>query len=825
MKKLNYNLILILLFLASVFVLALNKIEDTDTWTHLVLGKLIWEFKGIPQKEQLLYTHFDQPFASNSWLFELVFYLAYYVFKLYGVVLLKAGIITASFYILLKDSLRPNRNTLVAVICMAAIVVVARHRFVERPDIFLMLFLSFNIFALNAFLYDNKRYIYILPLINLLWANSHPSIILMLVPFLAFIAGGTLQKFINKKRTIFHDTPSDRQLMVVAGIFVLSIAASFITPYSILSELQGGVRYVLANIMPASPAGQVSSGAASVVSSDWWSQEVSELRKPTWEIAKAPYLIVSLLVLSFVLNVRRLSLISIFMVIPFIHLSFTALRFIFLFAVVAGPVIIRNMSSFLSMPEIDRFLGRKAVIAVAAFWLVIYTGLSVANVSPFGNDDKEFGFGVNYDNIPEGALKYMDEKGIEGRVFNQFHWGGYMSWRDFPKRSAFIDGRGLLSPDLLEKTGKARSNELVLSELEKKYGFVSVLVEFQLMEEKTNEVITERDLGLAGNEWALVYWDDISLVYVKRGGKYDSVIRDDEYRFVKPANGEYSLRGKLQNKDSRDLIIAELKRNINKTHSSRAYALLGFVYNETGLYREAIEAYSKVKDHTLPFISQLSRAYNGMAFAYGKLGRLDDAISYYRKGLSMSADAISYYNLGLIYSQKGDRMSALDCMKSALEVNSMFVPAHEHIVALYNEMGMKDEANKAAKSYEAARVGSQGEEHFRAGTQAFFRGSFQAALVEFNKSIKINPGNPSPYSNAGYIYYDMGDYMRAFEYQKRALDIDPDFANAYYGMALVYKKWGDPVLARKNWEEYLRLEPAGYFSRRAKEEIAAMSRQ
>ena len=52
---------------------------------------------------------------------------------------------------------------------------------------------------------------------------------------------------------------------------------------------------------------------------------------------------------------------------------------------------------------------------------------------------------------PEGALRYMDKWNITGKVFNLVHWGQYITWRDYPARSAFVDARFYLPPDLLNE--------------------------------------------------------------------------------------------------------------------------------------------------------------------------------------------------------------------------------------------------------------------------------------------------------------------------------------------------------------------------------------
>ena len=820
---LSAHAIVIFLFLASVFLLALSKVADTDAWMHLSLGRLIWELKGLPSNEPFVYPSLDKPFAYNSWLFGLIYYLSYHAFNIYGVILLKAITITTAFYILLKDSLRPYKNHIVSIMVMTAVVVMSAHRFVERPDTFLMVFLSFSIFSLNAFVYNDKKYIYALPLTHMLWANSHASINLMFVPFLSFIVGGFLQRYLNKvvygsqftvhgeQSTVSHEM-SASQLKTIALIFLASFIASLISPYFISQYGLG----------------------AQVLASDWFKQEIMELRPPTWESFKAPFIMAPVLILSLILSwvtayrSRRVSpvseqhLIHLLLVVPFIYLSFTALRFVFLLGIVAGPVLARNLSAYLHDSELWNRISRKRIaLFVVAIWVVLYAALGLTAVEPFEQKGKEFGFGVNYSTIPEGALKYMDRRNITGRVFNLFQWGGYITWRDFPRRTVFVDPRGYIPTDLLEKMDLARRRASLLDELHLKYGFESILVGYPVFDkEAESEIHSESDVSMSHPGWALVYWDDLSLLYLRRDGRYADAVKEDEYRFIKPGNGIYSARSKLHDAAYRDNLIKELQRNITETGSSKAYAFLGFVYNEIRLYREAIDAFLKVRDSWLH--SHIIDAYNGMAYAYDNLGYTDEALKYYKKSLDLNDHATISYNIGSLYLKKGDTREAKKYFEKALTINSNLLSIYPLLIGTYMELGMEDKVKKARQAYEKANTVKEGEEHFKSGLKAYLGKEYEAAIEEFKKSVKVNPANPASYSNLGYVYLDLNITDKAYEYQRKAIDIDPNFANAHYGLALIYKNLGDFKAARRHWEEYLRIEPAGYFSRKAKEEIEAL---
>jgi tetratricopeptide (TPR) repeat protein len=792
-SKLKFEKILIVLFLVSVFILGIIKIEDTDTWTHLSFGRWIWEHKAIPFQEPFILT--SPPAPYDNWLFGLIYYIAYLFFNVYGVILLKAVTVTVAFYILMKDSLLPYKNVFVAIIVMTLIVIVARARFSERPDTFLMIFLPFNIYSLNAYLFDRKKYIYAVPVVDMLWANCHSSIPLMFVPFGAFIAGGLLQQYFNRKGMKFSNTPSMSQIKVISVIFIISFLASLISPYFISQYFYG----------------------SHVIGSDWWKQEIVELRAPAGVYLTVTYVLIAAVILSFIFNMKCVSLFHLFLVAPFMFLSFSATRFILLLGIVAGPIVSRNLSSFLEAKSLDKLSAKRILLGAATIWLIIYVPFTISKTNPL-HELKEFGFGINYSLLPEGALRYMDRNGIFGRVYNLFHWGGYITWRDFPRREAFIDGRGFLDTKLLEKMGLARTRDNVFDELEKKYGFESALVGYPTVKEDIVQPGTDSALSNPG--WALVYWDDNCLLYLKRGGKYDSIIQKDEYKLIKPANGMYSIRRLLDDRESRSIVVNEIERNVRETGSSRGYAFLGFVCDEIGLYSRAIDAYSKVKDTAL--ISFQQEAYSGIAYAYDKLGNPDESIEYYKKALAIRNNAAILYEMGRVYVEKGDKNAALRFLNMALKKNKYLTSLYPLLINLYGELGRPEDVTRTKRLYKEMLTVSAAEEHFRKGVQAYMEGRFGTALDEFKKSISSNPLNPSSYSNLGYLYLDMGNIDFAYEYQRKALDIDPNFANAHYGLAIIYKRHGDLEHEKEQLEDYVRLEPAGYYSRKAKKEIESL---
>ncbi len=589
--KFDYNFarhILISLFILSVFLISFNKIKDSDAWLHLSMGKLIWQNGGLPHFESYTYPMSGEPFLYSSWLFGLLCYGIYAILGSFGLVLLKATVITTTFYILLRDSLRPFNDYAVTTLIILAAAILSSLRFVLRPDIFFMAFLSYSIFSLNAYLYENRKYIYFLPFVHLIWANMHSSITVMPVPFVSFIAGGFVQRHLEVKGIIFDKTPSNKQLKTVAVIFAASFAATLLNPYFI---------------------GQYFFGSE-FLSTRWYTQHISELLPP--ENSMTIYGVSGIILISFFLSRKRFSVIHFLLVIPFLYFAFSASRFLFLIAIIGFPVVARNISASRALRGASS--SRNAAVVVAACIIIFGSYFTATAVK-----DGRFGPGFDYSSMPRRAVEYMDENGIYGRMLNTFHFGQYITWTGYPKREIFTDARGHLPENLLEKLIGFIYSTSVLDELYEAYGPDSILIDYSRPYYYGMETSEPIFAPSSHPRWALVYWDDISLLYLRRGEKYSGLISRDEYTHVKPEMPFSTFMEAPRDEEERVLLIEELKRNIKETDSVRARVFLGYVYYEDGSLDIAHECLSEA----ISMAPKYADAHYALGVLYLKRGNLD----------------------------------------------------------------------------------------------------------------------------------------------------------------------------------------------------------
>ncbi len=83
-----------------------------------------------------------------------------------------------------------------------------------------------------------------------------------------------------------------------------------------------------------------------------------------------------------------------------------------------------------------------------------------------------------------------------------------------------------------------------------------------------------------------------------------------------------------------------------------------------------------------------------------------------------------------------------------------------------------------------------------------------------------------PWNELGIVYRRSGRFAEAEEAYLQALAFEPDYANAYFNLALLYELYaGRPALALEAYERYLALEPDGQASGAVQAWVAELRRR
>jgi tetratricopeptide (TPR) repeat protein len=264
------------------------------------------------------------------------------------------------------------------------------------------------------------------------------------------------------------------------------------------------------------------------------------------------------------------------------------------------------------------------------------------------------------------AVDFIKQHRGGGKVFNDFDIGGYLLWKEVP---VFVDGRigPYFGAEILQDHFKILGGDLALLD---RYGIDWLFLPYAKTSQTEDFDRFNRRI-IASGGWALVFWDDACLVYVRRTEKYQDIINRYGYRHVNPAVPDFSLEPKL--------FLGELTRRISEdTTLLMPHTLAGnyfFYHNDAKM---AEQEFLKVIEKD-PYNAMM---YNNLGNAYLKQGRVDAAIESYKKAVKIDV------NLGLAYTNWGYVMEAKGEMDEAVRLYIIATKVTPGDAWPYNRLGM-----------------------------------------------------------------------------------------------------------------------------------------
>ena len=265
------------------------------------------------------------------------------------------------------------------------------------------------------------------------WANLHGGFVFGLVLTGIYFAGSVLEMLIDRSR----ETASAWRRLAVRyfALGIAALAGTFLTPNGVAlhAHIIGffGERFLMDN--------------------------TQEFLSPDFHSLVGKLLLLALLgVLTlFAITPSRPDLRRLLLVLSLVYFSLDARRNIQLFGATVLPVLalqydpvwrrLRDWRGIRAVFERDARLGRTLpyAVALAAFFALVAAGhgaISGVRIVPDTLDPDQF---------PIAIVERARADGVEGRIFHDFVWGGYLLYA-WPEQKVFIDGgTDFYGPELL----------------------------------------------------------------------------------------------------------------------------------------------------------------------------------------------------------------------------------------------------------------------------------------------------------------------------------------------------------------------------------------
>lgn len=120
---------------------------------------------------------------------------------------------------------------------------------------------------------------------------------------------------------------------------------------------------------------------------------------------------------------------------------------------------------------------------------------------------------------------------------------------------------------------------------------------------------------------------------------------------------------------------------------------------------------------------------------------------------------------GAVVNAKGELIAITTLTVTRGQNLNFAIPVNE-VLAVYKQAGVKPNEVSAA-------------EYFYKGVTEYDRNNYDAAIDNSKKAIAINPEYAEAYHGLGYAYADKGELETAITFYKKAIAINPKFAIAY----------------------------------------------
>ena len=408
---------MVLLFFWT-FLLGLRLLSDFDLGYHLKSGQWIVENHAFPGKDSFTTTANQNDYVDTYWLYQVALFLLQ---RLGGYPLLSfvnALALTAAF-VLLYLRMRDDRTPpWMAFFLLVPAVLGSETRFLTRPEALTYLFLPASLWILERRFQGKTTPLFLLPLLQLIWVNSHGLYILGWAVMGFYLASGR-----------WHEGRWDKSLLYYC---LAAVGCSFFNPYGLK-----GVLFPFHLFQRLS--GTILKSNIAEFKSPW--APVEALFYPWFSVDF--YKILSILILLLVLltwNKRKLH--ELLLAGAFLYLSATAVKNIPLLPLACLPVAaaawknlewgwVRKMGEGLSKP----WTGGAAILFLLLFSARVAT--NAYYISDRRTD--RFGWGLDTEVQPVKAADFLAQNHLDGKILNQMNAGGWLDWKG-PQKT-YIDGR------------------------------------------------------------------------------------------------------------------------------------------------------------------------------------------------------------------------------------------------------------------------------------------------------------------------------------------------------------------------------------------------
>ena len=657
---------LVIIVAVCAFAMGFKPVRSPDVWHHVKSGWFVVQNHGPATVDVFSCTAQGKPWIQYEWLAQLAIYGIYQAGGGTGLVLFQAAL-AALLALLLMAAIRiqPRASWPAAALATALALCAVSPRFFSRPEMFTWICFAGWLIAVEKIRSGRGAYFALPAILMVPWVNMHGAWPAGLAWLGLICAGETALMLFGANRRL--PKPAVLKLWAALG---LAAAATLINPYG-------------SHIWQV-PLKLTSSPEMSAVIAEW--------QRPNWahwlDIRHIGAWVFLLAILG---APRRIRLSDALVVLAFGALALSAKRHMALAMIAVAPVAAGQFSAIWAkwtkweVWEKWELWGRTknkwglSPLLPAAAAALISIALAVAALDGAGLH--RAGIGVDHRMFPEGAVRFLAEHKLDGNLFNTYDYGNYLLFARYPQNHVFIDGR----VDVYGAEGLRLYNTVrnAAPGWQKILDDHSVEICVLATEKKSTELRLLSALQRS-RDWALVYWDDLSAVYVERAPDRLAFLNRTHIYTVRPDDFDPAV---LEFPER--LARAEQDYRV-RVREDPDFAFAAFCLARCLIQRDQLDEAVDLLERAValdPENATFSATLGATLLQTGKLDEAERRLRAALEGYRSIPDAtpalgVVYWNLSLLCEKKGDLAGALSAAQETSRLRPEMAAATDRVRAL-----------------------------------------------------------------------------------------------------------------------------------------------
>ena len=235
-------------------------------------------------------------------------------------------------------------------------------------------------------------------------------------------------------------------------------------------------------------------------------------------------------------------------------------------------------------------------------------------------------------------------------------------------------------------------------------------------------------------------------------------------------------------------------------------------HNSTA-YKTAVDYFDSNKfDSTVAILERQTIRFSDSALlvlgiAHYQLGNTETALNYLKTAIELNSKfEIGYYNIGLIYDYENKTELALENYDRAIEIDPNSKSPIYNKAAIYFKQNKLIESFKLAKR--AIEIDSSYSLPYHLISQVYTAlNKLDSALLFNRKLVTVDPTKAEYWFYLGISEEDNGNRTDAIEAYSRSIQLAPESTPSYFNRATLHQRNGNSELAKKDYIQLTKLAP------------------